>query len=171
MTGAPGRPMTGRAVLITGGSGGIGKATALRLAQMGASVSIIGRDAGRTVTAAREITGRSGHPVNAFTADLSAQAEVRRVAEEVLAMVPRPGGWSPWPPTPRRSEPSTSTTCKARAGTPEPARTTSPSSPTSCSPTSWHGVPPAPASLRTLFIRGSSVPVSAPQILRRVNAC
>lgn len=77
--------MTGKAVLITGGSGGIGKATALRLAQMGASVSIIGRDAGRTTTAAREIASASSTPVTAFTADLSSQAEVRRVAVEVLA--------------------------------------------------------------------------------------
>lgn len=85
MTNTSSRPMTGKAVLITGGSGGIGKATALRLAQMGASVSIIGRDAGRTTTAAREIASASSTPVTAFTADLSSQAEVRRVAVEVLA--------------------------------------------------------------------------------------
>jgi retinol dehydrogenase 14 len=81
--------MAGKAVLVTGGSGGIGKATALRLAQMGASVSIIGRDAARTATAAREIGSAGGTPVNAFTADLSSQAEVRRVAVEVLARLPR----------------------------------------------------------------------------------
>jgi retinol dehydrogenase-14 len=89
MTSKPSRPMTGKAVLITGGSGGIGKATALRLAQMGASVSIIGRDAGRTAIAAREIAGAGGTQANAFTADLSSQAEVRRVAVEVLARLPR----------------------------------------------------------------------------------
>ena len=81
--------MTGKAVLITGGSGGIGKATALRLGQIGASVSIIGRDAGRTATAAREIAAAGGTQVTAFTADLSSQAEVRRVAAEVLARLPR----------------------------------------------------------------------------------
>lgn len=81
--------MTGKAVLVTGGSGGIGKATATRLAQMGASVSIIGRDAGRTSTAAREIGDVGGTPVNAFTADLSSQAEVRRAAAEVLTALPR----------------------------------------------------------------------------------
>jgi len=81
--------MIGKAVLITGGSGGIGKSTALRLAQMGASVSIIGRDAGRTAIAAREIAAAGGTQANAFTADLSSQAEVRRVAVEVLARLPR----------------------------------------------------------------------------------
>jgi retinol dehydrogenase 14 len=89
MTSAPRRPMTGRTVLVTGGSGGIGKATALRLAQLGASVSIIGRDAPRTATAAREIRAAGGTPVTGLTADLSSQAEIRRVAAEVLAVLPR----------------------------------------------------------------------------------
>ena len=40
----PGRPMAGRTVLVTGGTGGIGKATALGLASMGANLAITGRD-------------------------------------------------------------------------------------------------------------------------------
>jgi NAD(P)-dependent dehydrogenase (short-subunit alcohol dehydrogenase family) len=76
--------MAGRTVLITGATGGIGKATALGLATMGAHVAIIGRDPGRTVDAAREIRSAGGGQVDAFVADLSAQTEVRRVADEVL---------------------------------------------------------------------------------------
>ena len=82
--------MTGRTVLITGGSGGIGKATAIGLAALGARVAIIGRDLRRAESAAVEIRGATGNPdVDAFSADLSSQAAVRRLAGEVLAAYPR----------------------------------------------------------------------------------
>ena len=77
-------PMAGRTVLVTGGSGGIGKATALGLATMGAHVAITGRDRDRAEGAADEIRAAGGGKVDAFVADLSAQAEVRRLADEVL---------------------------------------------------------------------------------------
>ena len=77
-------PMAGRTVLVTGGSGGIGKATALGLAAMGAHLAITGRDGGRTEEAAREIRAAGGGQVTAFVADLSSQAEVRRLAGEVM---------------------------------------------------------------------------------------
>ncbi len=76
-------PMAGRTVLVTGGSGGIGRATALGLAAMGAHLAITGRDRGRTEDAAREIRAAGGE-VDVFVADLSCQAQVRRLAGEVL---------------------------------------------------------------------------------------
>ncbi|MEV0800553.1 SDR family oxidoreductase [Kribbella sp. NPDC050281] len=79
--------MVGKTVLITGATGGIGKATALGLATMGAHVAIIGRDSARTDDAVREI--RAVGQADGFVADLSAQAEVRRVADEVLRKLPR----------------------------------------------------------------------------------
>jgi retinol dehydrogenase 14 len=85
----PGQPMTGRAVLVTGGSGGIGRATALGLAAMGADVAIVGRDRERTEAAAREIREAGGGHLDAFVADMSSQAEVRRLADEVLGTLPR----------------------------------------------------------------------------------
>ena len=81
-------PMTGRTVLVTGGTRGIGKATALGLATMGAHLAITGRDRGRTEGAAREIRAAGGQ-VDVFVADLSSQSEVRRLAEEVLQSISR----------------------------------------------------------------------------------
>ena len=82
--------MLGKTVLISGGTGGIGRATAVRLASMGARVAITGRDSGRTQRAAAEIASESKiGTVDAFAADMSSQAEGRRLAGEVLATYPR----------------------------------------------------------------------------------
>jgi len=81
--------MTGRTVLVTGGTGGIGRATALGLARLGANVAITGRDATRAEHTASEIRSETGAQVDVFLADLSAQAQVRRLAEEVLRRLPR----------------------------------------------------------------------------------
>jgi retinol dehydrogenase-14 len=82
--------MTGKTVLITGGTGGIGKAAAIGLASMGARVGITGRDRVRAEEAAAAIARESGAPVvDVFVGDMSSQAEVRRLADEILAAYPR----------------------------------------------------------------------------------
>jgi NAD(P)-dependent dehydrogenase (short-subunit alcohol dehydrogenase family) len=82
--------MTGKTVVITGGTGGIGRATAIGLAALGARVGITGRDRARTEAAAAEIRTAPGNPsVDVFVADLSSQAEVRRLAREVIDAYPR----------------------------------------------------------------------------------
>jgi NAD(P)-dependent dehydrogenase (short-subunit alcohol dehydrogenase family) len=81
--------MAGRTVLVTGGTSGIGRATAAGLVAMGARVAITGRDTGRAEAAADEIRAPGGPPVAVFIGDMSVQSEVRRLAAEVLTALPR----------------------------------------------------------------------------------
>ena len=82
--------MHGKTVLITGGTGGIGRAAAIGLASMGARVGVTGRDRARAERAVAEITRESGNPaVDVFVADMSSQTEVWRLAGEVLSAYPR----------------------------------------------------------------------------------
>ena len=82
--------MMGKTVLITGGTGGIGKAAAIGIASTGARVGITGRDRARAQQAAVNIARESGNMgVDVFIADMSSQTEVRRLAGEVLSAYPR----------------------------------------------------------------------------------
>ncbi len=82
--------MQGKTVLITGGTGGIGKETALGLARLGGRIVISGRDKARGEAALAEIRHKSGNnQVDLLLADLSSQAEVQRLAETFGANYPR----------------------------------------------------------------------------------
>ncbi|CAN5295821.1 SDR family oxidoreductase [soil metagenome] len=74
--------MGGKVALVTGGTSGIGKATATALAAMGAEVVVTGRSLERGEKAVEEIRRDSGGKVSLMRADLAVQAEVRRLAEE-----------------------------------------------------------------------------------------
>ena len=54
--------MAGQTVLVTGGTSGIGQATAIGLAALGARVGVTGRDISRTRAAAADIVAASGNP-------------------------------------------------------------------------------------------------------------
>jgi retinol dehydrogenase 14 len=82
-------PMVGKTVLITGATSGIGRATAVGLARLGAHLAITGRDRVRTKDAAHEIRAAGSGRVGVFIADLSSQSEVRELAEEVLQSLSR----------------------------------------------------------------------------------
>jgi NAD(P)-dependent dehydrogenase (short-subunit alcohol dehydrogenase family) len=81
--------MAGKVVLVTGGTSGIGRATAEGLSLLGARVAVTGRDERRAQEAARQISRAGGTPAQAFVADLSSQEQVRRLAEQVQRALPR----------------------------------------------------------------------------------
>jgi NAD(P)-dependent dehydrogenase (short-subunit alcohol dehydrogenase family) len=82
--------MQNKVCVITGATSGIGKATALGLAKMGATVMIIGRDRVEGEIAQKEIKNRSRNSkVDLLLADLSSQAEICKLAEEIKARYPR----------------------------------------------------------------------------------
>jgi len=74
--------MQGKICLITGANSGIGKATALGLAGMGATVVMICRDRAKGEEAQREIKAQSSSDaVDLLVADLSSQQSIRQLAE------------------------------------------------------------------------------------------
>ena len=82
--------MKDKVCLITGGSSGIGLATALGLARLGATVVLVGRNRDRGAAAVARIREEAGSTSACFlAADLSVQAEVRRLAREFQAGYPR----------------------------------------------------------------------------------
>jgi NAD(P)-dependent dehydrogenase (short-subunit alcohol dehydrogenase family) len=82
--------MQGKICLITGGTNGIGKATAQALAQMGATVVIVGRNAVKTAQVVEEIRAASGNKnVDFLLADLSSQQDIRRLADEFKRKYPQ----------------------------------------------------------------------------------
>jgi hypothetical protein len=74
--------LAGKRALISGGSKGIGRAAAQRLAEEGCDVVLVARTAEALEAAAADIRGRFQVSAQALPADLSRQAEVERVAGE-----------------------------------------------------------------------------------------
>ena len=78
--------MSGRVCLVTGASDGIGKHTAMRLAQTGATVLMHGRNSEKLTSARKEIARKTGsRSLEVYTADLSSLDQVRALSEEIHA--------------------------------------------------------------------------------------
>ena len=76
--------LVGKTALVTGSTDGIGRETALRLAELGAKVIVHGRSAARAIDAAKWIAGQLDVEEPAHVvADLSAISNVHRLAESV----------------------------------------------------------------------------------------
>src|SRR5438309_4574728 len=82
--------MKGRVCIVTGGNGGIGRATAEELARRGATVAIVCRNKERGDAAKADIARLTGNPeVTLFLCDLASQAQVRTLARDLLARFPK----------------------------------------------------------------------------------
>ena len=76
-------------IVITGASSGIGREATLGLARQGARLILVVRDRGRGEAIAEAARAAGAPKVELVLADLSRQSEVRRAAEEILALAPR----------------------------------------------------------------------------------
>ncbi len=83
-------PMTGRTVLLTGPTSGLGRAAAASFARMGARLVLVGRDAGRLERTRAELVAETPR-LEAITvvADMGSLASVRAAADEILEREPR----------------------------------------------------------------------------------
>jgi retinol dehydrogenase 14 len=78
--------MRSKIILITGGTRGIGKATAIALAKTGASVIIVGRNKAGGEKAVAEIKNLTNNPnIELLTADLALQADIHKLIQAFSA--------------------------------------------------------------------------------------
>ncbi len=81
---------TGKTIVITGASDGIGRAAVRRCADAGAHVLMVGRNEAKTAAAARAIMSESGtRQISWLVADLSRQEAVRDLALQIRAQCER----------------------------------------------------------------------------------
>ncbi|HWN35242.1 MAG TPA: glucose 1-dehydrogenase [Pseudonocardia sp.] len=76
--------LDGRSALVTGGNRGLGKAFVLALAQAGANVALVARDAERNKAVVAE-AAEAGFEVLAIDGDIGTDADIRRAVDESVA--------------------------------------------------------------------------------------
>lgn len=80
--------LSGKTALITGASKGLGKAMATALAEAGATVALVSRDAEKLHSVAREIQSAGGRAA-VFVADVTREDDVRRLESDVSGQLGR----------------------------------------------------------------------------------
>jgi NAD(P)-dependent dehydrogenase (short-subunit alcohol dehydrogenase family) len=86
---APLPDLTGQVCVVTGASSGIGRAAAVQLAHLGATVGLVGRDPRRSAQVRDELVTAVGPDrIELFVVDLSAQRQVRDLAARVQDRFP-----------------------------------------------------------------------------------
>jgi NAD(P)-dependent dehydrogenase (short-subunit alcohol dehydrogenase family) len=82
--------LAGRTAVVTGPTSGLGRATALALARLGARVVLVGRDRARLEATANELTQDSGGDrVRLVVADLTSLQEASAAAAQIAESEPR----------------------------------------------------------------------------------
>jgi len=77
--------LAGKNALVTGPTSGIGRGTALALAEAGARLILVARNPGKCAEVAKEIVEAGGETPVTIIADLSLLDEAKRAADEILA--------------------------------------------------------------------------------------
>ncbi|MBX3129050.1 MAG: SDR family NAD(P)-dependent oxidoreductase [Polyangiaceae bacterium] len=81
--------LTGRVVIVTGATSGLGRAAAERLAALGARVVLVGRDSTKCAAVERELRAQvDGARLDMEVADLASMREVRALAGRLLEKFP-----------------------------------------------------------------------------------
>jgi len=78
-----GKFLDGRVAVITGGSRGIGRATALALAGAGAKIALVGRDTAK-LAESLELVKKAGADAATFVCDVKDEAQVKQCAADVV---------------------------------------------------------------------------------------
>ena len=81
--------LSGKVAIVTGGNGGIGLGMALGLAGQGATLAVIGRNAAKSATAAKQISDETGVKALAVTCDVAEESQVNAAIAEIVAKLGR----------------------------------------------------------------------------------
>lgn len=75
--------LSGKTIMVTGATAGIGEVTALELARKGATVILVSRNPEKCAAIAERIQQETGnHKIDYFSADLSSQTQIRQMVDQ-----------------------------------------------------------------------------------------